>query len=127
MLLWSTDRGVGRDRPMGSPVSKSVASKSPATRGESGSANSKTRQAAATDRSLLARQGAHTLHSRYDSRELTKAGRAKFLDRFVREVDPNGELPEPERLRRAEHAKRAYFTGLARKSAAARSLRRGGS
>jgi hypothetical protein len=72
------------------------------------------------DRSLIARQGALTLHSRYDSREITKSAREKFLGRFIDEVDPNRELPEHERLRRAESLKKAYFTGLARKSAAAR-------
>jgi hypothetical protein len=40
----------------------------------------------------------------------------KFLD----EVDPNRTLPEPERLRRAEHARSAYFTKLALKSVQAR-------
>jgi hypothetical protein len=33
-------------------------------------------------------------------------------------------LPEAERLRRAEHAKKRYFTALARKSAQARSRER---
>ena len=82
---------------------------------------------ARTDRSMIARQGAHALHAKYDSRELTQPARDKFLARFVDEVDPSGELPESERLRRAEHARKAYMTSLARKSAAARSRRaRGG-
>ena len=68
--------------------------------------------------------GAFTLHSRYDGRVLTQAARDKFLARFIDEVDPLGELPEHERLRRADYAKRAYFVGLARKSAAARSSRK---
>jgi hypothetical protein len=33
-------------------------------------------------RSLRARLGAHTLHSRYDSRELTKPARAGFMDKL---------------------------------------------
>jgi len=53
------------------------------------------------------------VHSRYDSRELTKNGRAGFTSRFEKEVDPDGLLPETERLRRAEHARKAYFTRLA--------------
>jgi hypothetical protein len=77
-----------------------------------------------TDRSLIARQGAYTLHARYDSRELTQAARDKFLERFIDDVDPNRELPEHERLRRAESLKKAYFPGLARKSAAARAQRK---
>lgn len=90
-------------------------------------AGSKSLQRTATERSLLARQGAYTLHSRYDSRELTKNARAKFLDGFLDEVDPSRELSEPERLRRAEYARKAYFTKLARKSAAARSARKAAS
>jgi hypothetical protein len=78
--------------------------------------------AARSNRSLVARQGAHALHAKYDSRELTKPARAKFLGRFVDDVDPNRQLPERERLRRADHAKKAYFTALARKSANARAL-----
>jgi hypothetical protein len=69
---------------------------------------------------LRARLGAHALHAKYDSRELTAKGRAKFDLRFLDEVDPDRQLPEAERLRRAEHAKRAYFTRLALKSAKAR-------
>lgn len=89
------------------------------------SATPKQIQAKRNDRTLSARQAAYTLHSRYDSRELTKAARAKFLDRFVDEVDPDRALPEAERQRRAEYAKKAYMTSLARKSAAARANRKG--
>jgi hypothetical protein len=39
------------------------------------------------------------------------------MDRFEKQVDPNGELDPAERARRAEHAKKAYFTGLSLKSA----------
>ena len=55
---------------------------------------------------------AHILHPKYDSRELTEAGRDKFMARF----DPDRVLPTAERLRRAEHARKAYFTALALKS-----------
>lgn len=71
--------------------------------------------------SQRARIGAHALHSRYDSRELSAPGRAKFLERFEHEVDPERKLPELERRRRAEHAKKAYFTRLSLKAAEARS------
>ena len=70
------------------------------------------------------RIGAHRLHAMYDSRELTAAGRAAFLARFEREVDPDGSLPEAERQRRAEHARKAHFARLARLSAAARQQRK---
>jgi hypothetical protein len=71
-------------------------------------------------RSLRARLAAHTLHSRVDSTQHTARARAVFLERFERQVDPDGSLPEAERTRRAEHAKRAYFLELAMKSAKAR-------
>lgn len=73
-----------------------------------------------SERRLRARLAAQTLHSKYDSRELTANARRAFLAKFEDEVDPNRELPEPERLRRAESARRAYFTRLALKSAQAR-------
>lgn len=72
------------------------------------------------ERSMRARIAAHVLHSRHDSRKLTAPARAAALARFAREVDPDGVLPEDERRRRAAHARKAYFTGLALKSAAAR-------
>ena len=70
--------------------------------------------------SLLGRIGAHSAHSRHDSRDLTANARAAFLETFLRQVDPNRELPEAERRRRAEHAKKAYFGKLALKSAQVR-------
>lgn len=75
-------------------------------------------------RSLAAAIGAHELHSRYDSRELTKNARAKFLDRFLDEVDPNHILPEAERERRAGHLLQAHMRRLALKSARARAGRK---
>ncbi len=53
----------------------------------------------------------------------TAPARAKFMDRFDREVDPDSVLPEAERHRRAESAKKSYYTGLALKSAKARRRR----
>lgn len=71
-------------------------------------------------RILRARIAAHTLHSKVDPTEHTAPARKAFLDRFERQVDPDGVLPEAERKRRAEHARKAYFTQLAFKSAKAR-------
>jgi hypothetical protein len=76
------------------------------------------------ERSLWARAAAYRLHSLYDSRELTANARAAFRDRFTRQVDPDGILPEAERQRRAECARKAYYTTLAAKSARARRSRR---
>lgn len=55
----------------------------------------------------------------------TAKARQAALDRFEREVDPDGELSPAERAKRAENARKAYFARLALKSARARS-RRGG-
>ncbi|CAN5438245.1 hypothetical protein BH18ACT1_BH18ACT1_01110 [soil metagenome] len=55
----------------------------------------------------------------------TAAARRAFVDRFEREVDPDGTLPEGERTRRAEAARKAHYTRLALKSAQARRRRAG--
>jgi hypothetical protein len=75
-------------------------------------------------RTLAGRIGAHSLHSQYDSRALTSNARAAFLDRFEHEVDPDRTLPTAERARRAEHARKAYFTRLALRSAEARAAKK---
>lgn len=77
-------------------------------------------------RSLRSRMAAYTLHSLHDPRETTAAARQAFEDRFVREVDPNLELPVKERMRRAAAARKAYFTRLAYLSARKRAGRRRG-
>ena len=59
-----------------------------------------------------------------DRARRTAAARARFLDRFEVLVDPDGLLNAQERHRRAESLKKAHFTALALKSAAAR--RKGG-
>jgi hypothetical protein len=79
------------------------------------------------ERSLVSSIGAHALHSKYDSRELTANARAKFDQRFLDEVDPDRALPEPERVRRADHARKAYFAKLAYMSAKVRGARKAGS
>jgi hypothetical protein len=72
------------------------------------------------DRRAIAAIGAHALHAKHDSRKLTESARGAFMDRFEREVDPDGVLPEQERARRAKHARSAYFRKLALLSARAR-------
>jgi hypothetical protein len=42
------------------------------------------------------------------------------MNRFERQVDPDGVLSPEERARRAGHARKAYFTRLALRSAQAR-------
>ncbi len=76
------------------------------------------------ERSLQARQAAHAMHARHDSRQTSAKGRAAFLARFEREVDPTNSLDPQERQRRADHARRAYFVGLSRAAARARRAKR---
>ena len=76
------------------------------------------------ERSLRARLAAYALHAQRDARETTANGRAAFLARFDREVDPEGLLEPDERRRRGEQARRAYFTRLALASAKARRAKR---
>ena len=71
---------------------------------------------------MRARMAAYMLHARYDPRETTKAARRAFNQRFLDQVDPDGRLPDAERRRRAEAARRAYFTRLAYLSARKRRL-----
>ncbi len=78
------------------------------------------------ERTLRARAAAHAMHAQYDSRETSRLGREAFLSRFEREVDPYLELDPAERVRRAEHARKSYFAGLALKSAKARRKRKAG-
>jgi hypothetical protein len=67
------------------------------------------------------RIGAHVSWSRtIDRAARTEPGRKGFLARFEREVDPDGVLPEGERARLAEHARKAYMQKLALASAARR-------
>jgi hypothetical protein len=71
-----------------------------------------------TQRTLRARLAAHTLHAAGGTN--TGPARAAFLGRFELEVDPDDALEPAERARRAEHARKAYFTRLALKSAQVR-------
>jgi len=68
---------------------------------------------------------AHALHARVtDPAAHAAPARKVFLSRFEREVDPKGVLEPQERARRAEHAKKAYFTRLALASSKARAKSR---
>lgn len=71
------------------------------------------------------RLGAHIAHSRNDPRAMTAPARGAFLSSFERQADPDGILPVAERMRRAEHLKRAHFLRMALKSAATRKARGG--
>ena len=66
-------------------------------------------------------------NTRWSKEDPTAQGiimRAGLEAKFLREVDPNNELPEPERIRRTESAKTAYYQRLALISAKARKARK---
>jgi hypothetical protein len=73
-------------------------------------------------RVLAAQIGAHSSWAKTPDRSArtSPARRAFMIDRFEREVDPDGLLPPQERAKRADNARKAYFLQLAAKSAKAR-------
>jgi hypothetical protein len=76
------------------------------------------------ERSMRGRLAAYSLHAQVvDASAHTRPARDAFMARFERQVDPDCVLAPAERQRRAEAAKRAYFTRLALQSARARRQR----
>lgn len=81
----------------------------------------------ATIRTARARLGGQTTAARHDPRQYTQAAREAFDARFIREVDPSGELraTDPaEAERRALAARRLYFGRLALASLKARARKK---
>lgn len=77
-------------------------------------------------RSLRAHLAAHEKWAKAtDPSAATAPARAAFLDRFERQVDPDGILAPAERSRRAAHARKAHFSRLALQSSRARAARSG--
>lgn len=79
-----------------------------------------------SERKLRARAGGYALHAKYDSRVVSLPGRAAAFQKFVTEVDPDGLLPEAERLRRAKSAEKAHLARIALKREQARRRKSGG-
>jgi len=74
-----------------------------------------------SERTLRAQIAAHESWAHTTDRSArTAPARRALLDKFEREVDPNGELTPAERTQRAEHVRKAHFKRLALKSAQAR-------
>lgn len=71
-------------------------------------------------RAQWGRIGAHVTHATHDSRAITAPARRAFLDRFDKQVDPDGVLDPQERAKRAHHAMQAHMAKLALKAATAR-------
>lgn len=79
-----------------------------------------------SERKLRAEIAAHESWARTEDRPArTAKARKALLDKFEKEVDPEGVLTPAERATRAEHARKAYFARLALKSAQARRRRAG--
>lgn len=76
------------------------------------------------ERSLRATAAAHAMHAEHDRRATTAKARSTFMQRFEDQVDPDRTLPEDERLRRAESARKAHFASLAYKRERAKSRKR---
>jgi hypothetical protein len=77
-----------------------------------------------SERTLRARMAAYQSWAQTDDRAArTAPARKAAMDRYEREVDPDGTLNPAERARRAEQAMRAHMTRMALKSAQARRKR----
>jgi hypothetical protein len=76
-----------------------------------------------SSRRLRARLAAHSRWARHDPKVGTVAARAAFEKRFLDEVDRDRVLTEDERLRRAQSARKAYYTRLTLQSAQSRRRR----
>lgn len=75
----------------------------------------------------LAQIAAHESWARTTDRSARTANARKaMLDKFEKQVDPDGTLTPAERAKRAEHARKAHFKRLALKSAQARRRRAAG-
>jgi hypothetical protein len=72
------------------------------------------------DPRLTGRIGGLTAWSRHDAATMVGPAHLGFRRRFENLVDPERILPEPERMVRADRARRAHMLTLAAKSAAAR-------
>lgn len=75
------------------------------------------------ERSLRARKAAYIRAAKYDGREVTAKARSMgpaSVEYWLPKVEGGDDLPESERLRRAEALKKAWYTDLAFKSAQAR-------
>ncbi len=73
---------------------------------------------------ILGRIGAHQLHATHNPIETTQKARETFLARFEHFADPDGVLPEAERLRRARHLRHAHMARLSLLSVEARRRKR---
>jgi hypothetical protein len=65
------------------------------------------------ERSLRARMAAHNRWAKEENRPAaTQPARDAYLQKFLDEVDPDGELPEAERRKRADNARAAHLARM---------------
>lgn len=74
-------------------------------------------------RTMRARIAALSRWAKESPAENATRGQAGLLAKFIDQVDPDRTLPEPERMRRAEAARRAHMVRLSLRSAQARAAR----
>jgi hypothetical protein len=75
------------------------------------------------ERTLRGRLAAHAAHAKHGGTNMTEAARKAGpgnVEYYFDDVDPDRQLPDAERNRRAEQAKKSYFTRLSFLSAKAR-------
>ena len=78
-----------------------------------------------SERALRARTAAHTSWANTPDRSArTAPGTKALLDKFEKQVDPDGTMDPAERAMRAESARKAHFARLAFLSAQARRQRK---
>lgn len=65
------------------------------------------------ERRARAKLAAHARWAKHDRHKHAAKMRAVLEQRFIDEVDPDRVLPEAERQRRAESARKAYFARMA--------------
>lgn len=65
---------------------------------------------------LRGRMGGAATSATHSPQEMVAPARAGFLERFRREVDPDGMLPEAERERRANAALKKHMAALSLKA-----------
>jgi hypothetical protein len=76
-------------------------------------------------RRLRSQAGAHTMWANtLDRTARTAAARKAAMDRFERQVDPDGALSPAERAKRADNARQAHMTRMALASSLARAKRK---
>lgn len=76
-------------------------------------------------RSMRAQMASHrSWANTADRKARTEPARQASLNRFERQVDPDGTMDPAERTKRADAARKAHFSAMAYKSARARAARK---